>query len=155
MLISFLFSIIDAVLHQNKEWKPKSSQKQNGNSLGVIGTPKKPVSATENSKDLDSDTAKLHDKLSQVNISDNQNVIIAKHIRVSETDRCQLMFGTLGTEVDSSIQSICHSIGTTEKSIKESVARFAFFLFNFIILIHARGGGVWWDSCIFGIFQVL
>ena len=34
-LISF-----DAVSQQNKEWKPKSSQKPNSNSPGVIGTPK-------------------------------------------------------------------------------------------------------------------
>ncbi|KAF7843575.1 GBF-interacting protein 1-like isoform X1 [Senna tora] len=88
------------VSQQNKEWKPKSSQKPNSNSLGVIGAPKKPASPAQKSKDIESDTAKIQDKLSQ------------------------LTFGTIGTEVDSSrLQSNCQSIGTTDKSNEESAAR--------------------------------
>lgn len=147
----------DAVLHYNKEWKPKSSQKPNGNSIGVIGVSKKPTSPSENSIDIESDTAKLQDKLSQVNIFENQNVIIAKHIRVSETDRCQLMFGTIRTEVDSSRhQSNGQSIGTTENSNEQSVARFAFFIFslfvNFVILICNRGN-FWGRAVDFGFMK--
>ncbi|XP_028752176.1 uncharacterized protein LOC114711913 isoform X2 [Neltuma alba] len=111
------------VSQHNKEWKPKSSQKLNVSSPGVIGAPKKPASPAEKSEDIESDMAKLNDKLSQVNIFENQNVIIAKHIRVPETDRCQLTFGTIGSGVDSSRhQSDCQPVGTAEKSNEEPVA---------------------------------
>ncbi|KAI4329141.1 hypothetical protein L6164_021437 [Bauhinia variegata] len=112
------------VSQPNKEWKPKSSQKSSGNSPGVIGTPKKPASPPEeNSKVVESDTAELQDKFSQVNIYENQNVIIAQHIRVPETDRCRLTFGTIGTELDSSRhQSKFQTTGTAEKSNEDSSA---------------------------------
>lgn len=38
--------------------------------------------------------------MSRVNVFENQNVIIAAHIRVSETDRCRLTFGSLGTDFE-------------------------------------------------------
>ncbi|XP_027334815.1 uncharacterized protein LOC113849251 isoform X2 [Abrus precatorius] len=111
------------VSQHNKEWKPKSSQKSNSNNPGVIGTPKKVASASppaENSGDIESDRVELQDKISQVNVYENQNVIIAQHIRVPETDRCRLTFGTIGTELDSSrLQSKYHLIGASEKSNEE------------------------------------
>ncbi|PON47065.1 GBF-interacting protein [Parasponia andersonii] len=86
----------------NKEWKPKSSQKPSLNGPGVIGTPTKSVSPpAHDSKDLESEVAKVQDKLSRVNMHENQNVIIAQHIRVPETDRCHLTFGSFGKEFDS------------------------------------------------------
>ncbi|XP_030490737.2 GBF-interacting protein 1-like [Cannabis sativa] len=86
---------------QNKEWKPKSSQKPSLNGPGVIGTPTKSATPpAHNSKDLDD--SKVHDQLSRVNIHENQNVIIAQHIRVPETDRCHLTFGSFGKDFDSS-----------------------------------------------------
>ncbi|MED6210764.1 hypothetical protein PIB30_067183 [Stylosanthes scabra] len=106
--------------HQ-REWKPKSSQKLSNNGPGVIGTPKKVASTpVENSKD-EADAAKMQDKLSQVNISENQNVIIAQHIRVRETDRALLTFGSIGTEFNSSIHQP-NNIGAAEKSNEESTA---------------------------------
>ncbi|KAF5466398.1 hypothetical protein F2P56_016324 [Juglans regia] len=105
--------------HHKIEWKPKSSQKATIISPGVIGTPAKSAShSAENSKDLDSETAKLQDKLSSVNINEHQNVIIAQHIRVPETDRCRLTFGSIGTEFDSSRNLIAglQAVGTTEES---------------------------------------
>ncbi|XP_041015322.1 uncharacterized protein LOC121258026 isoform X5 [Juglans microcarpa x Juglans regia] len=105
--------------HHKIEWKPKSSQKATVSSPGVIGTPTKSGSpSAENSKDLDSETAKLQDKLSSVNINEHQNVIIAQHIRVPETDRCRLTFGSIGTEFDSSRNLIAglQAVGTTEES---------------------------------------
>ncbi|KAK7294416.1 hypothetical protein RJT34_17305 [Clitoria ternatea] len=117
------------VSQHNKEWKPKSSQKPNNNSPGVIGTPKKAASASapaENSGNIESDAAELQDKFSQVNVHENQNVIIAQHIRVPETDRCRLTFGTIGTELDSArLQSSYHLIGASEKSNDESTASLA------------------------------
>ncbi|PKI39889.1 hypothetical protein CRG98_039729 [Punica granatum] len=94
-----------AMGHQKgiKEWKPKSSQKSGVVSPGVIGTPpKSAASSDENSKDVDSEAAKLQDRLSQVNVNESQNVIIAQHIRVPDTDRCQLTFGSFGMEYESS-----------------------------------------------------
>nr|XP_027192497.1 nuclear transcription factor Y subunit alpha isoform X2 [Cicer arietinum] len=112
------------VSQHNKEWKPKSSQKTNSNGPGVIGTPKKSVSSpAENSEDIESDTAQLQDKRSQLNVYENQNVIIAQHIRVPEIDRRRLTFGTIGvgTELDSlRHQSQYQLIGATEKSNGEA-----------------------------------
>ncbi|KAK6914712.1 GBF-interacting protein 1, N-terminal [Dillenia turbinata] len=86
----------------NKEWKPKPSQKPNANP-GVIGMPAKSVSPpTESSKDLEKEASMLEDKLGQVNINEDQNVIIAEHLRVPETERCRLTFGSFGAELDSS-----------------------------------------------------
>lgn len=106
------------------EWKPKSSQKSIVSSPGVIGTPTKSISApAENSKDLESEAANLQDKFSSVNIYEHQNVIIAQHIRVPETDRCRLTFGSIGTEFDSArdIVSGLQAVGTTEESNREPV----------------------------------
>ncbi|XP_024022469.1 GBF-interacting protein 1-like isoform X1 [Morus notabilis] len=86
----------------NKEWKPKSSQKPSLNNPGVIGTPTKSVSPpAHNSEVSESEPAKVLEKLSRVNIHENQNVIIAQHIRVPETDRCRLTFGSFGKEFES------------------------------------------------------
>ncbi|KAJ0007147.1 hypothetical protein Pint_29056 [Pistacia integerrima] len=122
-----------SLLHQgasqhNKEWKPKSSQKSSVIGPGVIGTPTKSTSApAENSKGLESDAAKLQDKLSQVNIYENQNVIIAQHIRVPETDRCRLTFGSFGVDFDSSrsFGSGFQAVVAAEEFNSESAASFS------------------------------
>lgn len=100
----------------------------------MIGTPTKSVTpSAENFKDLDSETAKLQDKLSSVNINEHQNVIIAQHIRVPETDRCHLTFGSIGTEFDSSRNLISgrQAVGTAEESNVEPAARLVL-----IFIIH-------------------
>ncbi|KAL9265570.1 hypothetical protein AKJ16_DCAP08772 [Drosera capensis] len=85
----------------NKEWKPKSKDKPNETNPGVIGTPiKSVVPSVDNSRNLELEAAELHDQLSQVNISEDQNVIIAHHIRVPENDRCRLTFGSFGSDSD-------------------------------------------------------
>lgn len=107
------------------KWKPKSSQKSAVSNPGVIGTPTKSVSPpAEKSKDLESEAATLQDKLSRAHIYENQNVIIAQHIRVPETDRCQLTFGSIGTEFDSSMNlaSGLQAVGTTEELNGEAAA---------------------------------
>ena len=49
-----MWTICVCAASQNKEWKPKSSQKPSLNGLGVIGTPTKSASpSVHNSKDLD------------------------------------------------------------------------------------------------------
>ncbi|KAI3455608.1 hypothetical protein Pfo_012271 [Paulownia fortunei] len=93
---------------RNKEWKPKSSVKPSANGPGVIGTPAKTVSPpADNPEDLKKEAAQMQESMSRLDLSENQNVIIAAHIRVSETDRCRLTFGSLGTELDASTNSIC------------------------------------------------
>lgn len=107
---------------QNKEWKPKSSQKSNLANPGVIGAPAKSVSPpavnpADNIEEFKSESANLQDKLVRVNIHENQNVIIAEHIRVPETDRCRLTFGSFGTEFDASRNmSGFQAVGTAEES---------------------------------------
>lgn len=112
----------------NKEWKPKSSQKSSVTTgPGVIGTPTKSTSPpADNSKDLESDIVNLQDKVSQVNISENQNVIIAQHIRVPETDRFRLTFGSFGADFDSSLQfgSGIQAVSAPEGSNEEPAARY-------------------------------
>ncbi|CAH8292972.1 unnamed protein product [Eruca vesicaria subsp. sativa] len=92
---------------QNKEWKPKPIQKPVGHNPGVIGAPAKSQAcrSDDNSINLESEAVKVQDKLSHVHISESQNVIIADHIRVPETDRCQLTFGSFVQEFSSSINS--------------------------------------------------
>ncbi|XP_017258780.1 GBF-interacting protein 1-like isoform X5 [Daucus carota subsp. sativus] len=85
--------------HSNKEWKPKSTQKQS-TGPGVIGTPSKSASPPADAlKNLETESTQLP---SHVDISDNENVIIAPHIRVSATDRFRVTFGSVGTEFEPS-----------------------------------------------------
>ncbi|KAK6148738.1 hypothetical protein DH2020_016263 [Rehmannia glutinosa] len=91
----------------NKEWKPKSSVKPSVSGPGVIGAPAKTISPVDNPDDLKKEAAHVRESMPRLTISENQNVIIAAHIRVSETDRCRLTFGSLGTELEASTNSIC------------------------------------------------
>ncbi|XP_042484584.1 GBF-interacting protein 1-like isoform X2 [Macadamia integrifolia] len=99
----------------NMEWKPKSSQKS---SPGLIGTAAPVSPLTDNSAVLKSEAAHLQEKLSQVNISDNQHVIIPSHLRVPEADRTQLTFGSFGAGFDStrSFVSGFETVGSAEGS---------------------------------------
>ncbi|XP_022853197.1 uncharacterized protein LOC111374710 isoform X4 [Olea europaea var. sylvestris] len=112
-------------LQPNKEWKPKSTLKPNANGPGVIGTPPKIVSPpADNSEDLKTEATQMQDRMFQLNISENQNVIIAAHIRVSDADRCRLMFGSLGTEFESSRDAVFHTVEGAEESSTEASLRF-------------------------------
>ncbi|XP_057977696.1 uncharacterized protein LOC131164487 isoform X3 [Malania oleifera] len=109
----------------NKEWKPKSSQKSSPSIPGVIRASTKSVPPpADNSKDLETDTDQLQDKLSRVNVYENQNVIIAQHIRVAEADRYQLTFGSFGPDIDSSmnIASGFQTVGGAEESGESSAS---------------------------------
>ncbi|PSS18094.1 A-agglutinin anchorage subunit like [Actinidia chinensis var. chinensis] len=107
---------------RNKEWKPKSSQRSSLNSPGIIKTPAKSVlHPNENPKDSETDAVQVQDKSSRVNNYENRNVIIAEHIRVIESDRYRLTFGSFGTEIDSSrdFVSDSHTVGNAENSSGE------------------------------------
>ncbi|KAH0707625.1 hypothetical protein KY290_012142 [Solanum tuberosum] len=89
-----------SVGHQKAvQWKPKLTKKSSVTDPGVIGKPSEGVSLTSKSEDLEKEGSQLQDKMSRLNIS--ENVIIAEHIRVSETDRSRLTFGSFGAEFKS------------------------------------------------------
>lgn len=132
----------DAASQPNKEWKPKSSQKPSSNSPGVIGTPTKSASPpADDSKVSESEAAKLQDKLARVNVYENCNVVIAQNIRVPESDRFQLTFGSLGTEFDSTGNTVNgFQAGATEELNREPPARYVlvFLLLTGIILFYYK-----------------
>ncbi|CAN4095270.1 unnamed protein product [Withania somnifera] len=80
------------------QWKPKLTQKLSITDPGFIGKPSEGT-LTSKSEDLEKEGPQLQDKMSRLNISNN--VIIAAHIRVSETDRTRLTFGSFGAELKS------------------------------------------------------
>ncbi|XP_058078394.1 GBF-interacting protein 1-like isoform X2 [Magnolia sinica] len=109
---SFFGSKHNSKLHQpvghhkasqsNMEWKPKSSQKSSLTSTGMIGTATITVSSpTDSSPTSMADEAHLLEKLSQVNISKNQHVIIPQHLRVPEADCSHLIFGSFAAGFNS------------------------------------------------------
>ncbi|XP_047340917.1 uncharacterized protein LOC124944651 isoform X2 [Impatiens glandulifera] len=108
-----------------KEWKPKSSMKLTTHGPGVIGTPTKAVpAATDNSKDAEKEDAEPSQDKDQPSRINENNVIIAKHIRVNESDRSQLIFGSFGKETDSSREFLSAShVGSEEKTIVDHSPR--------------------------------
>lgn len=99
----------------SKEWKPKTSQKPVP-SPGVIGSPVKSASkSADDSKNSDRELDVLENKLSQVNIHEGQNVIIAQHIRIPENDCCRLTFGSFGLESDG-IENSASASQATERA---------------------------------------
>ncbi|KAF8388757.1 hypothetical protein HHK36_025437 [Tetracentron sinense] len=109
----------------NMEWKPKSSRKSSIVSPEVIGTAAIPVSTpTDNSRESKTETAQLQERLSRVNVLENQHVIIPQHLRVPEADRTQLTFGSFGAGFDStqSLASGFQAIGSAEESSAEPSA---------------------------------
>lgn len=127
----------DAASQPNKEWKPKSNQKSSTGNPGVIGTPSKSKSSAEESKELPSEASNIQDKLSRVELQENQTVIIAEHIRVPDNDQYRLVFGSFGTESDSSgcLPSGLQAIRDPEELNGESSARFVFIKFLLFLLI--------------------
>lgn len=122
------FSFLAVVPQPNKEWKPKSSVRPSANSPGVIGSSKSISIPADNPKDLKIETAQVQENMSQLNLFENRNVIIAAHIRVSEKDRSRLTFGSLGTELDASVNSICITAEGAEELSAEPSGRFVFVL---------------------------
>ncbi|XP_073040149.1 uncharacterized protein [Primulina eburnea] len=86
----------------NKEWKPKSTVKTIASTPVVIETSAKIVSPAACPEELKEEATEMEDNISRSAISENQNVIIAAHIRVSDADRYRLTFGSLGTELEAS-----------------------------------------------------
>ncbi|KAF6151126.1 hypothetical protein GIB67_002378 [Kingdonia uniflora] len=84
----------------NMEWKPKSSQKSTIS--GVTGTSATPIlSLTDDFAELEIISDQLKEKLSEINLSGDEHVIIPQHLRVLESERVKLTFGSFGAEFDS------------------------------------------------------
>lgn len=122
----------------NKEWKPKSSKKQS-TGPGVIGTPAKFASPpAKTSKTLEVQSSQLQDNLSRVNISENQNVIIAPHIRVSTTERYRVTFGSMGTEFEPSINPGLEDIKDAAESYINPTSRFNLQTLTLLLFAHTE-----------------
>ncbi|GAA0154008.1 hypothetical protein LIER_37784 [Lithospermum erythrorhizon] len=106
----------------SKEWKPKLNQKAAANGVRTIGSPTKAALPSDNSKNMETDS-QLKDKHSQMNASENQNVIIAAHIRVSESDRYRLTFGSLRAELETASSGI-EAPDVAEASTSDRSVRF-------------------------------
>lgn len=133
----------------NKEWKPKASVKPSPKGPGVIGSPAKTVSPpAHNTEVTQKEAAVLQDNMSQLNLSENQNVIIAPHIRVSETDRCRLTFGSLGADFDTSANSVGVSTNGVEELSTDPSGRLLSFT-NFVMPNHEIPFLLLWTSLIF------
>ncbi|GAA0158712.1 hypothetical protein LIER_15661 [Lithospermum erythrorhizon] len=103
----------------SKEWKPKLNKKATTNGAGAIGIPTKAASHSHNSESMETGATQLKDNHSPRNVSENQNVIIAAHIRVSDSDRYRLTFGSLGAECETA--SSDKAAGIAEASISDRV----------------------------------
>lgn len=86
----------------NKEWKPKATNQIASTSPGIIGTSTVSTSASEISRSPSpasncvtiDDTAKLHKKLEEMHVQDDQHVIMPNHLQVPEIEHMGLSFGS-------------------------------------------------------------
>lgn len=132
-----LTMILNAVPQSNMEWKPKSSQKSSLICPSIIGTATTPISPlASNSTISTEEVAHLPEKLSQVDISKDQHVIIPQHIRVPEADRSQLIFGSFkpGFESTKGFMSGLQAVDSAEEPKDEPAVRFVPFLCNTFIV---------------------
>ncbi|XP_076884997.1 uncharacterized protein LOC143534380 isoform X2 [Bidens hawaiensis] len=108
----------------NKEWKPKPkpAQKPSVTEVGVIGTPKKPTpSPAKIPKELTFGSFVVESDSTPK--QEDQNVIIAAHISVSEADRKRLTFGNLGVDSDLPQNSGFQEATRVDESHVEPLAR--------------------------------
>ncbi|KAH9318567.1 hypothetical protein KI387_020336 [Taxus chinensis] len=93
----------------NKEWKPKANNQNTIASPGIIGTSTVSTSTSEVSRSpspasncvtLDDEAAKLHKKLDEMNVRDDQHVIMPNHLQVPEIERTGLSFGSFDASFD-------------------------------------------------------
>lgn len=98
----------------NKDWKPKSINQNSLPVSGVIGTSTIGIRASEasissvqspGSVNLEDQTAKLQEKLEELNVRDDQHVIIPNHLQVPEADRTGISFGSFGAGFATNVSS--------------------------------------------------
>lgn len=113
-------------MQPNKEWKPKLSQKSGVNGPEPDVEPEKSAPPANRSDYMEEASSNLQDKISRVNIS--ENVIIAPHLRVSESDKYRLTFGSLDADFQSPNTS-------AEEQHNEHSERFVFLSFLVLVLV--------------------
>nr|GLL23396.1 uncharacterized protein LOC109188171 isoform X2 [Ipomoea trifida] len=104
----------------NKEWKPKLSQKSGVNGPEPDVEPEKSAAPANRSDYMEEASSNLQDKISRVNIS--ENVIIAPHLRVSESDKYRLTFGSLDADFQSPNTSAEEQHNEHSESLSASVS---------------------------------
>ena len=119
-------------MQSTMEWKPKSSQKPAIISPSTSGTASTPNSSqTDNSSSSNAvDVTNLTEKLSNVNIFEERHVIIPQHLRVPESERTQLTFGSFGAGFDPT--KTTSSVSQAFESAEESSDGPSIRLFPFI-----------------------
>lgn len=102
------------------EWKPKSSQKPAIISPSASGTASAPSSSQADDSIASNlvDVTNLSKKLSEVNVLEERHVIIPQHLRVPESERTQLTFGSFGTGFDST--NVSSSVSQAFESVQRS-----------------------------------
>ncbi|CAL4923120.1 unnamed protein product [Urochloa decumbens] len=86
------FNVSHTKVSSHLEWKPKSMSPSCVNhDISVV-----PPGVDGNQEDLSG----LSKKLSQANVSQDEHVIIPEHIRVPDSERTHLIFGTFESEID-------------------------------------------------------
>lgn len=125
-----LTMLLNAVPQSNMEWKPKSSQKSSLISPSNIGTAATPISPSANNSTISNEVTHLPEKLSHVNISEDQHVIIPQHLRVPEAERSQLTFGSFEQGLGSmkGVMAGFHPVDSVEERKDEPAVRFVPFL---------------------------
>ncbi|CAN6319648.1 unnamed protein product [Urochloa humidicola] len=95
-------------VNQHLEWKPKSMSPSCANhDVSVV-----PPGVDGNQADLSG----LSKKLSQANVSQDEHVIIPEHIRVPDSERTHLIFGTFESKIDPKASvTASHNIVTKEE----------------------------------------
>ncbi|CAL4939913.1 unnamed protein product [Urochloa decumbens] len=100
------FNVSHTKVSPHLEWKPKSMSPSCVNhDVSVV-----PPGVDGNQADLSG----LSKKLSQANVSQDEHVIIPEHIRVPDSERTHLIFGTFESEIDPKAVTASHNIVTKE-----------------------------------------
>ncbi|CAN6324939.1 unnamed protein product [Urochloa humidicola] len=101
------FNVSHTKVSPHLEWKPKPmSPSRVNHDVSVV-----PPGVDGNQADLSG----LSKKLSQVNVSQDEHVIIPEHIRVPDSERTRLIFGTFESEIDPKASvTASHNIVTKE-----------------------------------------
>ncbi|KAJ6851503.1 uncharacterized protein M6B38_259340 [Iris pallida] len=105
--------------HPNVEWKPKLSARPNPNSHNVpaVITSVASSSVASSTHSSQMQMADLSEKILQVNISNDEQVIIPHHLQVPESERTRLTFGSFGAGFDSTkgFGSACQALGISKE----------------------------------------
>ncbi|KAI4325351.1 hypothetical protein MLD38_030760 [Melastoma candidum] len=85
---------------------PESSKGASSSKDSTPITKSYPFHMMENNR---TPTRKVSDRLPELNVDENRNVIIAHHIKVPDAERYQLTFGSFGKELDS-VKNFVHGV---------------------------------------------